>query len=244
MSVRAYFNRRQQKEHCDWASRFEALAAEAQDPMLHRFYRTGVVSPDTPLSQVPFMAIDFETTGLDPSKDEIISIGLVPFDLQRIYCRDAANWLVKPRRRLNESSVVIHGITHSDLSDAPDLRRIMEEVLETISGKILVVHYRRIERDFFDSAMRLRLGEGIQFPVVDTMAVEADIQQRVNGGFWNRLHGRRLQSIRLGRSRSRYGLPMYNPHHALTDAIATAELLQAQIAWYHSADTPIGDLWL
>jgi DNA polymerase III subunit epsilon len=50
-------------------------------------------------------------------------------------------------------------------------------------------------------------------------------------------------SIRLHDSRLRYGLPGYQPHHAVVDALATAELLQAQIAARFSPATPIGELW-
>ncbi|MDZ7811219.1 MAG: hypothetical protein U5L11_15760 [Arhodomonas sp.] len=50
-------------------------------------------------------------------------------------------------------------------------------------------------------------------------------------------------SIRLNDSRARYGLPPYHAHHALVDALATAELFQAQIAAYYSPETPVGELW-
>jgi DNA polymerase-3 subunit epsilon len=55
--------------------------------------------------------------------------------------------------------------------------------------------------------------------------------------------GRQAASIRLGDSRRRYGLPAYQGHHALRDAIATAELFQAQVAWRFSRQTPLGRLW-
>ena len=42
----------------------------------------------------------------------------------------------------------------------------------------------------------------------------------------------------------RYGLPHYAGHNALIDAIATAELLQAQVQHHFGTDTPIGDLWV
>jgi DNA polymerase-3 subunit epsilon len=38
-------------------------------------------------------------------------------------------------------------------------------------------------------------------------------------------------------------LPLYQAHHALTDALATAELLQAQIATHYPADVTVGELW-
>jgi DNA polymerase-3 subunit epsilon len=50
-------------------------------------------------------------------------------------------------------------------------------------------------------------------------------------------------SIRLAASRARYGLPRYRLHHALTDALASAELLQAQVADRFSPVTPVAQLW-
>jgi len=228
----------------DWPTFFTTLASQAKDSRLKQYYSADMVQGDTPLRDVPFVALDFETTGLDPQKDEIISIGLVPFSLQRIRCRESAHWVVNPHRPLEEESVVIHGITDSDVSDAPDLLRFLEKVLDALAGKVVVVHYQKIEREFMNSALKARLNEGIHFPVVDTMAIELAIQQRQYGGFWNRLQGNKPGSVRLGKARRRYGLPTYQPHHALTDALATAELLQAQIAYHFDPDTPISELWL
>ncbi len=232
------------KNKNDWTKIFAEKASSVRDERLKSFYETGVVSKETPLSQVPFVALDFETTGLDAQTDDIVSIGLVPFSLNRIYCNQAKHWIVNPNTPLAEESVVIHGITHNDIVDAPDLRRILDEVLDALAGKIVVVHYRKIEREFMDSALKERIGEGIVFPIMDTMEIEARVQDKWAGGVMNRLKGVKPQSIRLGSSRTRYGLPAYTPHHALTDALATAELLQAQLMHHYSADTPIKDVWL
>ncbi|ADN75976.1 Exonuclease RNase T and DNA polymerase III [Ferrimonas balearica DSM 9799] len=227
----------------NWPEHFVELANSAKDARLKRFYQTLPVGPDTPVSQVPFVALDFETTGMNPDQDAIISIGLVPFTQQRIQCKGSAHWIVNPNRPLNEESVVIHGITHSDLEQAPDLEVVLDQVLDALAGKIVVVHYKQIEREFLDRALRARLGEGIRFPVVDTLDIEAAIQHRACQGWFNRLRGKKPDSVRLGRARERYGLPAYQPHHALTDALATAELLQAQLAWHFSPDTTLGEIW-
>ncbi len=227
----------------NWPARFAELTHEAQDARLKRFYRALPVGPETPVSQAPFVALDFETTGLNPDEDEIVSIGLVPFTQQRIQCKGSAHWIVNPNRPLNKESVVIHGITHSDLEQAPDLEVVLDQVLNGLSGKVVVVHYKQIEREFMDRALRARLGEGIIFPVVDTLDIEAAIQHRACRGWLNRLRGKKPGSVRLGRSRERYGLPAYQPHHALTDALATAELLQAQLAWHFTPETTLSEIW-
>lgn len=190
------------------------------------------------------VAIDFETTGLDSRQHSIVSIGLVPFTLGGIQLAGTRHWIVRPKLPLHQTSITIHGITHSDIDQAPDLEEILEELFASLNGRIPVVHYRNIERPFLDVALQWRLGEGIRFPVLDTMANEAYLHPNRHPSWWQKLIGKTPVSIRLPDSRLRYSLPHYAAHNALIDAIATAELLQAQV-WHHfSPETPIGDLWL
>lgn len=227
----------------DWAGHLASLAERASDPRLQAFYQAGCVAADTPLEQVPLLALDVETTGLDARQHAIVSLGLLPFNLQRIRCGEALYWVVKPASELSGESVTFHHITHSDIRHAPRMAQILDELLSAMAGKVMVVHYRHIERSFLDQALRQQLGEGLQFPVIDTMQLEARLHRKRQPGWLGRLLGRQPQSIRLADSRLRYNLPQYQAHHALTDALATAELLQAQVATRYAADTPVGELW-
>lgn len=228
----------------NWPERYRTLEQEAQSSLLKAFYHAGCVEPDTPLSEVPMVALDFETTGLDPSQHSIVSVGMVPFSLNGIQLGAARHWVVRPRLPLHQASVEIHGITHADIAKAPDLEEILDEMFSMLNGRIPVVHYRNIERHFLDVALKWRLGEGIRFPVLDTMAIEAHIYPDRHPSRWQRWLGKKPISIRLSDSRSRYGLPHYASHNALIDAIATAELLQAQVFHHFSPQTPIRELWL
>lgn len=230
-------------ELLDWQARFAQLRQTARDPRLRDYYGAGMMSPQTPISEVPFVAMDFETTGLNPQRHAIVSIGIVPFTLQRIALPQSRHWLVQPQLPLSRQSVTFHRITDSDLTQAPDVSDILGELLQALAGRVVVVHHRAIERGFLDAALRVRLGKGIEFPVVDTMAIEADRHRSSSLSLWRRLIGRRPVSIRLADSRERYHLPYYPPHHALMDALASAELLQAQIAHRYDPDMPIGQLW-
>lgn len=226
----------------DWAARFQTLALEAKSPLLRSFYRAGALSLDTPLEQVQMLALDVETTGLNSRADSIVSIGLLPFTLKRIRCGDASYWVVKPPSGLSSESVTFHHITHSDVRHAPQLPEVLEPLLKAMAGKVMVVHYRTIERGFLDQALRRILGEGLEFPVIDTMQLEARMH-RHKRGWLDRLLRRRSVSIRLADSRQRYNLPQYRAHHALVDALATAELLQAQVATHYTPDIAVGQLW-
>jgi len=232
------------KEVLNWSAFLSLKAQLSKDKRLTNFYNKGTYHDETALKDVEFVALDFETTGLDASKNSIISIGLVHFNLQRIFCRKSKSWFIDPQDNLQEDSVVIHGITHSDLKSAPNLLRILEQLLDELAGKVIVVHYRRIERDFLDSNLRALFQEGIVFPMIDTMQIEADIQRQQSQGFINWVTRKRPLSIRLAKTRTRYNLPVYAPHDALTDAIATAELFQAQIKYHFSPETELKKLWL
>ncbi len=226
-----------------WPERFRKLAEHARHPLLKEFYQAGCVDPETPLHEVPFVAMDFETTGLNPQKNGIVSIGLVPFTLRRIYCRQSRHWILDPGKPLSAESVVIHGITHSDIDDAPDLSRVLPQLMGALKGRVAVVHHRGIEQPFLNAALKARIGEGVTFPVIDTMELEARIHRHHPLGWFARLLGKKPVSIRLADSRTRYHLPYYAPHHALTDALASAELLQAQIADRFNATDPVSLIW-
>ncbi|MBE0481877.1 MAG: 3'-5' exonuclease [Bacterioplanes sp.] len=227
----------------DWSAYYAQQAQRVSHSLLQQFYAQGMVAGDTPISDVPLMAMDFETTGLNPQTHGIVSIGLVPFTLQRIFCSRARQWLLKPRYQLTDDSITVHRITHSAVENAPDLADILPELLSLLAGHVVVVHYKHIERSFLDLGVKTRLGEGIQFPVIDTLMLEAKLHRQKPLSLWDRWRGKTPLSIRLHDSRQRYHLPPYRPHHAVTDAIASAELLQAQIAHRYHPQAPVSDFW-
>ena len=232
-------------EILNWPAYFKLNALKCKDKRLEQFYQQGTYSEETPLSEIEFVALDFETTGLDADENSIISIGLVPFTLKKISCKDSKHWYIRPQDKLEENTVVIHGITHSDLSEAPTLNLVLNKFLKELAGKVVVVHFRNIERQFLDKNLHGLIGEGIMFPVIDTMQVEADIRESEKWSFKHLFKNTfSTNSLRLANSRTRYNLPAYSAHHALVDAIATAELFQAQVQYHFSPETSIKKLWL
>lgn len=227
----------------DWPARFTAWADLVKRPELQRFYQVGTVAADCPLNDVPFVALDVETTGLNAERHAILSVGLVPFTLKRITVAGSRHWVVKPQLPLLQQSIQFHGITHTDIKNAPDMAEILPDLLDCLAGRVVVVHHRAIERSFMDVVVKARWDEGLNFPIVDTMAIEATLHRNKPQSLWARLTNRRPVSIRLSDSRIRYGLPHYPPHNALTDALATAELFQAQCAYHFEPSTAISDLW-
>jgi DNA polymerase-3 subunit epsilon len=228
----------------NWPGRFADLAARTRDPRLRAYFGQRPVSPRTPISHAPLLALDIETTGLDPERDAIVSIGFIPLDGRHIRCSGAGNWVVRPSLPVEKLAVTIHGITNRVLKAAPRLADRFEPLLQVMAGKIIVVHCHHIERRFLKAASLMITGEPLEFPVIDTMALEEKRHPQKRPTLFQRWFGTvRNRSLRLDASRARYGLPPYHPHHALTDALATAELLLAQLQDRYSPRTPVSALW-
>lgn len=236
------FRRRRRLASGEWKAYFETRRQTAQVPALAAFYATPPPLGDVPIGEVPMMALDMETTGLDERRHAIVSIGVVPFDLSRIRLAERRYWVVKPSRVMSGESITYHHITHSQIEGAPDLDDVLDEVLKALAGHLVVVHFRHVERPFLNEAVKARRGEGLLFPLIDTMSLEARLHRQSLWARFRRWTGRPPVSIRLNASRLRYGLPAYQGHHALIDALATAELFQAQIAAHYSAETPLSSL--
>lgn len=232
-----------QSSNNNWHDRVQALQHQAKDARLKHFYSQVVTTGTTPINDITMVAMDFETTGLDSNNNDIVSIGLVPFNLSRIFCRQARHWLLKPTTPLEDESVVLHQITHSEVADAPRFEKVLTELLAILAGKVVVVHYHKLERSFLRDKIQRIVGDTLLFPLIDTMDLEFRALD-ARRGLLGRLVRSPIGSTRLADSRKRYGLPAYNQHHALTDALATAELLQAQIAHHYRQDTPLQDLWM
>jgi len=165
-----------------------------------------------------YCVVDLELSGLDPKADEIISFGAVPIDGGLIAAGRSLYGLARPTRPLPESSVIIHGIRSVDLDEAPPLEKSIIPLLEALAGRVLVAHSAPVERAFLGAALR-RQGIKLREPVLDT-AVLGRLLLLERGepliGF-----------ISLGELANALGLPEHRPHHALSDALTTAQVFLA-----------------
>lgn len=173
---------------------------------------------------VTIVAVDLETTGLDPKKDDILSVGLVEIRGMSIKLDTAWHEIVSIERDIPEDSAIIHHITDDHAAEAgKPLEQVLPELLRRLAGKVMLVHFSRIEQLFIDAACRRFYGAPFVIPIIDTLK----LGQRV---FERRNHTIQPGDLRLFNLRPRYNLPHYKAHNALNDALSTAELFLAMAA--------------
>lgn len=177
----------------------------------------------TPVAQVDFLAVDVETTGLDPGSDHLLSVGWVPVVGMQVVLAEARELRIRPPSDVDVGpSATLHRLTDDLLSEAAPLSDVLPRLLDALHARVLVAHHAPIELDFLAEAIQSSYGARPPLTAVDTMA----LQHRLTADAHGEVHG----SLRLDAARSTFGLPRYSAHHALTDAIAAGELLLAQVA--------------
>ncbi|GAA4049914.1 exonuclease domain-containing protein [Parerythrobacter jejuensis] len=199
-------------------------------PILQRY--AGSTWPDRkdPVSQVDFLALDFELDGLGASA-HILQAGWVHFTAAAIPLADAQSRDIRSTQIRDDVAVTIHGIGEQRAREGAPLEAVLEELLPTIAGRVIVAHGASIEAGVIKRATRAVLGQAVPVRTICTLALERKLRPQLPGA----------EPYRLHRCRARYNLPPYAMHDALEDALAAAELFLAQLSCM-PADTSTGEL--
>jgi DNA polymerase-3 subunit epsilon len=175
-----------------------------------------------PWRQQPLWALDLEATGLDPKQDQILSVGMVPVRGGRVIYGESWYALVRPPRdhRPQKEALRIHHILPEEAVGAPHLREVLDGIFERLGNDGLLVHHKSLDQRLLEQACR---ATGRRWPrpeIVDTLDLLSKMSRR-----------RRMlephaepYSTSLAFAREEFGLPPHRAHHALADAVATAEL--------------------
>lgn len=174
-----------------------------------------------PWPSATFWALDLETGGLDTRRDPVIAVGMVPIREGVVRIGEAYRTLVRPPEggAIDPDSVRAHQLLWGEVQDAPPREIVMKEIAARLRDEILLVHNQA-----FDVAFLRRDFEavGLRWPsprVADTARLLVKIGRMRQPDL-----PPDMQPLNLARARRAYGLPEYQAHDALTDAVATAEL--------------------
>ena len=206
-----------------YESKRKQLLKKAPEGALRDFLSVPLPDLKTPIDKVNILAVDFETTGLDAKQDKLLSVGFVALKQQQISLNSSYHQIIKTKEQLQESNVIIHHITDSQKEQGKALATVVETLLQALAGKVMLVHFARIEKQFLTQACLELYGMAPVFPMIDTLALAK-----------RRLDKRDVaydpSELRLANLRQNFKLPDHHAHNALNDAIATAELFMAQMS--------------
>jgi DNA polymerase-3 subunit epsilon len=165
----------------------------------------------TLLDELPALVLDTETTGLDTTRDRIVSIGAVRVHGARIFRSTAIDRLVNPGKGIPPQSTAVHGITNAMVADQPDIAATLPELLEHLKGTVVVGHNIP-----FDLALLRRAAEQCKLPWPDPPFIDIIL---LAGAL-----DPEATDLNLDTMAKRMGVNIAGRHTALGDALVTAEL--------------------
>jgi DNA polymerase-3 subunit epsilon len=176
-----------------------------------------------PIGEMRYVVIDTELTGLDAKRDSIVSIAAVRMVGGRIDLEDTFYRLVHPETELTAESVIIHGITPSEVVKKPGIEKALSEFLQFCGNDVVVGHCVSIDLSFINREMKRILGYSMKNPAVDTSAMYEWIRKKFSS---RRTFPYAFTDSGLYDIAQFFGIPVNGAHNAVMDAFITAQVFQ------------------
>jgi DNA polymerase-3 subunit epsilon len=185
------------------------------DGYLRLFERTW--DDRAPIDRVRFVALDSETTGLDPRKDRLITIGAVGVYDSEIVLNDSFEAMLK--MEYNTSAVTVHGITRDESLDGLDEPAALEQFLGYLRDGVIVGHHIGHDVQTLNAAYMRHFGFSLRNRSLDTMDLTLHLER--DGAFGDR---DRIQNFSLDGLCGLFGVVPHDRHTAAGDAFITAQV--------------------
>ena len=161
-----------------------------------------------------YVCFDCETTGLDPKKDDIISIGAVIIKNNTIVASKKFVKFIKPKTKLQVEAIKVHHIRECDLQDAEDINKVIKEFLEFIGSRTLVGYFLEFDIAMINKYLKPILGIKLPNKALEVSAIYYDYKiERIPQGNID---------LRFNTIMNELKIPSLGKHDALNDAIMTS----------------------
>lgn len=171
-------------------------------------------SDQTPTDKIRFVVLDTETTGLDPRRDRLITIGAVVVQSDEIVLADSFEALLKIA--YNTASVTVHGITRAEARDGLDEPEALEKFLAYLRDGVIVGHHILHDIETLNAACERHFGFHLRNRYLDTMDLTLHLQ--ADGV----LTSDAIQGFSLDALCDLFGVQSHDRHTAGGDAFITA----------------------
>lgn len=175
---------------------------------------TAALNLKKPLSEIPFVAFDTETTGIKPKKDKILSIGAIKILDNIVYTNEHLELFVT-QTQFDKDAVKVHGILKNGKENHLDEEEAIKLLLDFIKGTVLIGHHVGFDVAMINYALRRLNLPKLTNKLIDTGALFKKTIHQVNIVNHEKLHG-------LDELCEELKIPQEDRHKAAGDAYITA----------------------
>ncbi|MDD1783830.1 3'-5' exonuclease [Enterovibrio sp. ZSDZ35] len=175
-------------------------------------------TPYAPLFSKPsddeLIALDCETTSLDPNKAELVSIAAIKIRGNTLITSEPLLLSLRAPTSLNEQSIKVHGIRHQDLENGMDTKEAMLRLIDYIGNRPIVGYYIHYDKTILDRYAKRELG----FKLPNREIEVSDMyRKRLEQALPNAYYDLSMEAIG-----HHLELPLSGRHDALQDSISAA----------------------
>lgn len=193
--------------------------APAEQEMIENWRRLPAADLSVMHEEQRYVVVDVETSGLNMKKDRLISIGAVALVAGRLDFNDAFQVVLRQEQVSTHANILIHGISGSAQSAGVDPVEGLLAFLQYVGKSPLVAYHAFFDQSMIGKATREYLGMELAQPWIDLAWVLPDF-----------FSFRGDANVALDDWLHHFGIENILRHNAVSDAYATAKLLQVAIA--------------
>lgn len=165
------------------------------------------------LREQRWVVLDLETTGLNMSKDRVLSIGAVVIEDGAIDFRQQFERTLQCRELKLSPSVLIHGLGPSAIAAGSDPAEALLELLEFIGDSPVLAFHAPFDQHMLGRAVKEHLGHKLQHVFLDVADIAPFLCPQAQ-----------IREAGLDEWIEWFRLEVFERHNASADALATAEL--------------------
>lgn len=169
------------------------------------------------MESVRFVVLDTETTGTDPRRDKIITIGALAVCSGEILLEDSFEVML--RLAYNNSSVTVHGITFDEARGGMGEPEALELFLAYLRDGVIVGHHIGHDIQALNCACERHFGFSLPNQFLDTMDLALHLND--DGAFAGKAMA---EGFSLDGLCTTFGVTAHDRHTAGGDAFLTAQI--------------------
>ncbi|UST84616.1 3'-5' exonuclease [Pseudomonas siliginis] len=165
------------------------------------------------LREQRWVVLDLETTGLNMSKDRVLSIGAVVIEDGAIDFRQQFERTLQCRELKLSPSVLIHGLGPNAVAAGSDPAEALLQLLEFIGDSPVLAFHAPFDQHMLGRAVKEHLGHKLQHVFLDVADIAPFLCPQAQ-----------IREAGLDEWIEWFRLEVFERHNASADALATAEL--------------------
>ena len=173
----------------------------------------------TPVSELRFVVLDTETSGLNVTADRMLSLALFEVVNGQILVESRRRWTICQPGISTTPATAIHGILPSETRTGTDEKQVIEELLPILTGAIVVGHHTRFDARMIHEAMMRHFKTRFSNRILDTALIAMNqLTPFHQTGYANQ------RPPSLDEICAHFDLPVFGRHTAECDAFLTAQV--------------------